>query len=806
MKKIRSIVLYLTAFASLTVLIGLGGTYWLLQESMPKLNGEVELAGLVEPVTVDSDEFGIPTVHAENRLDAIRALGYLSARDRLFQMDLMRRKTAGRLAEIFGEIAVDSDTRARTLGFNRVAQKAITQLPQRHKRLLDAYAEGVNSYIEQANTLTFEFSVLNYHPSPWQAEDSILVMLGMFDTLTGWAEREERMLTVMEKTLPPDLLAFLTPDTDQFTEHLQDYRESSRPARPIPLASMKAALDQHSSDALRVAGAVQLHDTLPGSNAWTVSGKKTQDGRAILANDMHLGITVPNLWYRIEVYYTETHASGVMLPGVPIIIAGSNKHLAWGATNLSGDFLDLVSLEINPENSNEYRVDGGWQRFEQRHEIIAVKGGDSRDITVKQTEWGPVASEPLMDNLVAVRWTALDPKAINIELIDLEQNRTLEEAIPTINQSGGPQLNFLLADKTGRIAWTLMGRIPKRYGNDGSVSRSWADGSAGWNGYLNPESLPRTIDPPEGILVSANDRRFSKDYPHIIGRQFANGYRAYRITERLGQIEILNEQTMFALQLDSKSEFYQFYQQLALSVLTPKNFEQEPELAELRGYLQAWDGNADRDSLGFGLLVEFRKQLAKSVFEPFLSACRKSDRNFNYSWTYIDTPLQRILTEKPVELLPDPARFQDWDAFILNQLKEGFSRLKNLHPEASFPELTWGKINRAQYRHPFSRVLPWVGRFLDMPTDPLSGCPYCVRVAGPDFGASERLVVSPRHIDEGILHMPGGQSSHPLSPHYRDQQTYWVEGLPIPLQAGKTEHRLILQPRRDGERLGVNSE
>lgn len=799
MKKLRNIALYLTAFALLMVLLGAGGAYWLLQESLPKLDGKIELSGLAEPVTIDSDRFGIPAIHAENRIDAIRALGYLTARDRLFQMDLMRRKNAGRLAEIFGDYALNNDIRARTMDFDRVAKSAVQRLPKRHQTYLNAYADGVNAYIDRMRALPFEFSVLGYRPEPWQAEDSILVMLGMFDTLTGWAEREERMLTVMEKTLPPDMVAFLTPDTDPFTEHLQDSRESLRPSRPIPSASMTEALNRHSQGALTLADIVHLNDTRPGSNAWAINGSKTQDGRAILANDMHLGITVPNIWYRIDITYPDLHASGVILPGIPILIAGSNTHLAWGATNLSGDFLDLVSLEINPENPDEYRSDREWLRFEQRNETIAIKGGGSQEITIKETIWGPVATESLLNKPVAVHWTALDPSAVNIELIDLEQNRSLEEALSTINRTGGPQLNVLLADNKSRIAWTLMGRIPKRYGGDGSVSRSWADGAVGWKGYLAPEALPRAIDPPEGFLVSANDRRFGKEYPHVIGRQFANGYRAYRITERLEQTETLDEYAMLELQLDSQSEFFRYYQKLALSVLTPDRFEEEPELVELRNHIQAWNGKADRNSLGFALLVEFRKQLAKSVFEPFLSACFQADKNFNYSWTYIDTPLQRLLTEQPTELLPVPSRFQNWNAFILNQLKSSLDRLKNLHPEASLPEFTWGEINRAQYRHPFSRAFPWLGRLLDMPEDSLSGCPYCVRVAGPDFGASERLAVSPRHIDEGILHMPGGQSSHPLSPHYRDQQAYWVEGLPLPLQSGKAEHSLILQPRKKGK-------
>jgi penicillin amidase len=430
-------------------------------------------------------------------------------------------------------------------------------------------------------------------------------------------------------------------------------------------------------------------------------------------------------------------------------------------------------------------------------ESITVKDAKSQQVDVKRSIWGPVSTQSLLDKPIAIHWTALDHEAINIGLIDLEQTETLEQAVNIVNHIGGPQLNFLLADNSGHIAWTIMGRIPKRYGSDGSVSRSWADGTVGWDGYVDAQRLPREFNPVDGLLVSANDRPLSKQYPYVIGHQFANGYRAYRITQRLKQMQEINEWSMFQLQLDTESEFYTFYQHLALNVLSPKIIEQHPELRELREYLLAWNGRADKDSLGFALLVQFRKLLVKNVFTPFLSACRNVDKDFEYSWFYIDTPLQAMLTEKPPLLLPDPVSYRDWDAFILGQLKQGAQQLRVKYPDTALSRLTWGKVNIAQYKHPFSGYIPLLSRLLDMPEDELAGCGNCVRVAGPGFGASERLVVSPAHLDEGILHMPGGQSAHPLSPYYRDQYGYWLQGSPIDLLAGKPKHKLILKPDAD---------
>lgn len=774
------------------VVIAISIIILILYKTLPQLDGTVKLEQLTAEVRVHTDSHGIPVINASNRVDAVRALGYVTARDRLFQMELMRRKNAGRLAEIFGEMAVDSDIKARTYGFHREAKEILARLPLAHQQYLQSYADGVNSYMTNSSSLPFEFRVLAYQPEPWSPEDSLLVVLGMCENLTAWSERGERMVSVMEKTLPEAVVRFLTPDTDFYTEQLLKHTESLRPATTIPVADMATALAYKST--LSMAQLVQQPDFLAGSNAWAVSGKKTWDGRAILANDMHLGISVPNIWYRIELNYGDNQSAGLTLPGTPLLIVGSNRHLAWGVTNLSGDFVDLVQLDINPANPEQYRLGDHWQQFDKFPETIVVKGSEARKIVVKQTQWGPVANQPLMGQSVAIHWVALDADAINLNWLDLEQAKTIEQALSIANNAGGPQLNILLADDKGHIAWTLMGRIPKRFGNDGLSSRSWADGSVGWNGYVDPEDLPRVIDPSEGILVSANDRRLGKNYPYIIGHQFGSGYRAYRIIRKLQQMPKIGEWAMFDLQLDTEGGFYDYYQQLALNALTTEALAREPDLAEVRDYLLAWNGRADVDSLGFALLLEFRKKLIESVFSPFLLASRQADKNFNYAWTYIDTPLQTILNEKPANLLPDATHYHNWNDFILGQLKRSIQQLQDQHPGIALMELNWGKQNKLKHSHPFSRALPVLADLLDMSVEPLPGCANCVRAAGPDFGASERMVVAPAHLDDAILHTPGGQSGHPLSSYYRDQQNYWLKGLSIPFLAGKSEHTLLLQP------------
>jgi penicillin amidase len=767
-----------------------------LRAALPPFEGDITVEGLEAPVTVALDRFGIPAITAQSRLDAIRALGYMVARDRLFQLDLLRRRSAGRLAEILGSALLDDDIDRRVIGFHHVAQAGANGLPQAQKDALAAYAEGINRFIDQAPSLPFEFRVLGYRPAPWRVEDSILVALGMFEVLTRRGEGDERMLSVMGQALPQEVVAFLTPDTDRYTQALLGDAPSHRPMRPIPVDALAALRRPVERDAAQHAGLVRMQDFRMGSNAWAVGRAKTADGRALLANDTHLNIAVPNIWYRSQVRYGSVDLAGVTLAGMPVFVAGANAHVAWGFTNTEGDFLDLVTVEVNPENADEYKTPEGWRRFGVREETIKVKGAADVRVGVRTTVWGPVVREPLLGRPVALRWVALDPQAIDLGLLSMDQARSLEEGIAIINRTGGPPLNAVVVDDTGRIAWTYLGRIPIRRGFDGATSRSWADGQTGWTGHIAPDRLPRLIDPPAGFLVSANNRMLGREYPHVIGHQFANGYRAYRITERLRDMDRISERDMLTLQLDTVSRFYDYYQHLALGVLTPRALAEKPALGALRRALEAWDGRAEVESLGFGLLTRFRTALAKAVFTPFLTACQQYDNAFVYRWTYLDTPLQQMLTDKPPQLLPDPQGYASWEAFILGVLETSARQLQERYGVTSLLDLKWGRMNQSWFRHPFSHAIPALGWLLDIGGDELPGCVYCVRVAHGSAGANMRLVISPRHPQDGLLHMPGGQSGQRLSPHYADQHPYWVRGLPQAFAAGPPRHTLRLLPAR----------
>lgn len=787
MKLATRIVIVAVAIAAIG---GVGGLLT-LRASLPMLDGTAAVEGLATSVSITSDEYGVPTIGAESRMDAFRALGYVSARDRLFQMDLLRRSTAGTLAEVVGQGGVENDIKQRKLGLHHVARKILAQLPPEQRDALTAYTEGVNSFLAQTTTFPFEFLLLGYKPQSWHPEDSLLVVLAMFQMLNLY-EDDERMRTVMAQTLPPKVMSFLLPSLDLYTHAVLRGAAPDTFQLPIPVDELLAVRRLIASDADSHPDFIQSGKPVIGSNGWVLAGHRTADGRAMLANDMHLDMTVPNTWYRVGLRYEHVDMMGLVIPGIPVVIVGTNGHVAWGVTNIEGDFVDLVRLDLNRSNAKEYKTPDGWRRFETRHEVIKVK--DAADITIDclDTIWGPVAEQHLLGQPVAVRWIGLDPDAVDIGLFHMDQVQQVGEAIDVLNRAKGPANNVLIADADGHIAWTYTGRIPIRRGFDGSVSVSWADGSNGWDGYVPAKDLPRVIDPPSGFIVSANQRMIEQ-YPYTVGHSFVGGYRAYRIAERLRDIREAKEADFLQIQLDTKSEFYEFYRRIAREVLTDDAIRDNPSLAILRRAVEAWNGRADIESVGYGILIQFRSVLAKSVFAPFLAQCLEREKQFRYSGN-IETPLRMLLTARVPKLLPQGQDLNDWHAFLRDALLRSWREVQDEYSRVPPEELTWGKMNHAHIQHPLSGAIPGLSLLLDMPESEAPGCDNCVRVMSGKVSASERLVVSPGHPENGILHMPGGQSGHPLSPHYRDQYRAWSEGTALPFAGSGSHHTLMLVP------------
>jgi len=763
-----------------------------LRRSLPQQIDRQVVPSLEHSVTLNFDRYGVPSITAQSRLDAFRALGYVTARDRLFQMDLQRRSVAGRLSEIFGDATIDIDVGQRAFGFLRAGKEILGRLPEFERAVLQGYADGVTSFIQSAEPKPFECLVLKYVPEPWTAEDSILVMLGMFQMLCG-DQSAERMMTVMRRSLPADVVDFLTPDTGLYSSVLLGGEGSNRPATPIPVRSLAALFQKARRKSESLPNTLVQADTIPaGSNGWVVHGSKTKDGVSILANDLHLSLTVPNQWYRANLHYDGVELTGVLTPGVPVLVAGSNGHVAWGVTNAAADCLDLIEIEERLDGENEYRTPEGWRRFESVRETIAVRGRAPHVTEVLTTIWGPVSARPLMGSRVAVRWTALDSSAVNFALIHLDTATRVDDAIAIARSFAGPPLNVLAADDAGQIGWTLSGKIPIRAGFDGSSAQSWANQGVGWTGYIPENQSPGLTNPACGFLATANNRVVGKDYPYLLGYNFANGYRAHRINGQLREMSDIDEQSLHDLQLDTTAGFYEFYRDLVLEILPTQAPAIAPELKEIRTLVATWNGKADCDSRAMGILVRFREGLARGTLGPIVAPCLQNDEQFAYSWGNLETPLRQLLTERIPELLPYPEHHTDWNAFFRACLAESSRSLRSGAQKGKLPD--WGKLNAAAIVHPLHEMLRPVARLLSMPRDALAGSQYCVRVSTPRFGSTLRMIVSPGRKERSSMEMPCGQSGYPLSPNFCDQHRSWANGERRPFQPGPAVRGMLLVP------------
>ena len=530
----------------------------------------------------------------------------------------------------------------------------------------------------------------------------------------------------------------------------------------------------------------------PGSNNWALAGTRTPDGRAILANDMHLAITVPNTWYRASLVWPGHQVTGVTLPGTGAVAVGSNGRVAWGFTNSYGDFRDLVILEQPAHDPDSYLTPAGPRKFEHARETIHVKGAADVPLDLLETIWGPVVDTDHKGRRRALRWVAHDPEALNFHA-GLEAAGSVAEAMAVANRAGIPAQNFVCADADGHIGWTIMGRLPRRVGFDGGVPVSWADGKRRWDGWLTPEEYPRIVDPPGGQLWTANARVVDGAWLARLGDGgYDLGARARQIRDDLSVLKGARERDMLAVQLDDRALFLARWQKLLLRTLDAQAVRGHPRRAEMRRLVAGWGGRAAPDSAGYRLVRGFRMVLQGQVAEPFERAYRlNGERRFKVGFLgQSEGPLWALVSQRPAHLL-DP-RYRDWDAALLAAVD---GTIKILTRDGTpLSQCTWGRLNAPRVRHPLSRALPFLSRWLDMPTLPIPGDSFMPRVQDREFGASERLAVSPGHEADGYFMMPCGQSGHPLSPNYGDGHRDWVAGRPGPFLPGPAEHTLTLVP------------
>ena len=784
--------------ALVLVAVALLWLYGELRSSLPVLDGELNLRGLSAPVTIERDRLGVPTVTGSDRIDVARATGFLHGQERFFQMDLSRRRAAGELAELFGAPMIPMDEEVRLHRFRSKARGLIDFLPLPDRRMLEAYAEGVEAGLEALGARPFEYRILREKPSPWLPEDSLLVVFNMYLALQDQRGGFESACGLIHDLLPRELYEFLVPAGTDWDAPIVGEPIGSRPIPGPEVLDLRVKEEEAGRNKSRYRMGGERERIVPGSNSWAVAGAESAHGGAILANEVHLGLSVPNIWYRASIVYPDDggrrrRVTGVTLPGVPAVVVGSNGSVAWGFTNSFGDWSDLVVIEAAPGDPDAYLTPDGPRKFDVYHETIRVKGERERDVEARWTVWGPVIDEDHKGRPRALRWVAHDREAVDLGLIRIESAETVEEAIRHAGEVGIPAQNLVVAGSRGDIGWTVVGPIPRRFGHDGRLPASWAGGRRGWDGWLEPREYPRVVNPEGGRLWTANARVVGGSQLALLGDGgYVLGARAAQIRDDLLSLREVTEEDMLAVQLDDDARFLERWRDLLLQVLSVEALEDDPRRKELRmQVVTGWKGRASVDSVGFRMVRAFRQYTERRVFDPLVAVCREGDEDFRYyRIPQREGPLWEIVRRRPSHLLN--RRYETWRELFLDAVDDMLDYFTKEGAELS--ERTWGERNVLSCRHPLSHAIPMVGRWLDMPEISLPGDSFMPRVQGRSFGASLRMVVSPGREEEGIFHMPCGQSGHPLSTHYRDGHEAWVKGERTPFLPAAPLHRLVLKP------------
>ena len=606
---------------ALTAVVIFGGFIYLyLQYLQTPEEGTGQITNQVavkEQVTVAIDDHGIANINANNDDDLYFAMGWMHAKDRLWQLEVQRRIGAGRSAEVFGKTAARTDAWIRALGLTQAAEKALPHLSAAAVASLQAYSDGINSYIKN-NELPFEFKFFDVQPEPWTVLDSLTWSKVFAMNLAGNFRNELQRQTGL-RYLSGDQMALFFP---------QDNPKTLASVEPLPAAQLNAMLDPMNQLELDW----QIGGKNVGSNAWVVSGKHTDSGAPILANDPHLGLQIPSLWYAVKQTTPNREVAGMSLVGLPVVIFGRNQHIAWGGTNMMADVQDLMVHQTHPQDPNQYRIGGQWKPFKQRVEKIQVKADfpaglrnplQPVEVNIRESDLGPVVSDhvPGMQAPMSLRWVALDDKDTTYESFYLLNRATdWQSFLAATAHHVAPALNLFYADKANNIGFKAVGRIPKRIHGDGTLPFKFSEhptATDNWFEYIPFQFMPGTYNPPSGFLYNANNANVQSDYPYVISKDFAHPARGQRIEQLLSeaiakQQKITTERTM-QMQVDTLD-----LSALPLLAVMKKITGQTPQQSEALKHINAWNGSAEADSIAPSIYYTWLYHLKKQLFSDEL--------------------------------------------------------------------------------------------------------------------------------------------------------------------------------------------
>ncbi|NPC97381.1 penicillin acylase family protein [Nocardioides sp. zg-DK7169] len=841
---------YLAAVLAVVLVAGLLAATALERRALPQLDGSRELPGLGADVEVLRDEHGVPQIYGDSLDDLMRAQGYVHAQERFFEMDVRRHATAGRLAELFGEKAVESDAMVRTMGWRRVAERELAMVAPAAREALEAYAAGVNAFLEQHSTseIAVEYTVLRlgglgYSPEEWTPVDSLAWLKAMAWDLRGnMGEEIARALAVAEVGV--ERARQLWP-AYPFEEHAPIVGEgavidgvfepgasgpdSRNPMRPGYTAGERAVLREVGASVRALPALLGRGDGI-GSNSWVVDPRHTTTGGALLANDPHLGVTMPGVWMQVGLHCRTVSedcpldVSGFSFSGVPGVMIGHNGDIAWGFTNLGPDVSDLYLEQID---GGRWLDDRGWRPLEVRRETIEVAGGDDVEIVVRSTDQGPVLSG-VSDQIasvglargerdgreyaVSLAWTALDPAPTADAILALNLATDWDSFRAAAAAFSVPAQNLVYADTRGHVGYQAPGRVPvRKSGNDGTMpGRGWRAEDE-WTPTSVPfDALPFALDPDEGFVVTANQAVVGPGYPYHLTDDWDRGYRSQRIrdrlTDRLADGGRVSADDLLDIQLDRHHPLAAVLTPYLLDVGLPAGYASDGQRV-----LEEWDHSQGADSAGAAYFNVVWRNLLELTFHDELSEELWPDGG--QRWYAV---VEDLLT-RPDDPWWDDVRTEERETrddvleAALIEARDDLTRLSDRDPGS----WRWGQLHRLELRSPSlgESGIGLVERLVNRGGWQVGGGSSTVDATAWDAAEgfevsaapSMRMVVSLADLDDSRWISLTGVSGHPASEHYTDQTDLWARGETIPWPFGRdeveaaAEHRLVLEAVEDDE-------
>ena len=729
--------------------------------------GRIQLDGLSAAVKVNRDNRHIPYITAANENDLYFVQGYITASDRLWQMDMMRRLARGETAELSGRMTLEEDKRWRRLGFTKIAENSYQHLSPELKSALDNYSKGVNAYIASLdeNTLPIEFKILQYKPRPWTPADTLIAGKILADALSStW--RLDLLKATLQKSLPKEKFEELTEvrteyDVVMFGKDTGVKRASGNPApvHAVDPSTLAAAERLESIRETSLARVGLFAEDLAASNNWVISGKRTADGKPLLANDPHLSPTAPGIWYMTHLETPSMRVAGVTFPGVPGIVLGHNDHIAWGATNVGPDVQDLFVETFDPDG--RVKTPNGWKRPAIRRETINVRTNllktDTQPETIEviETHNGAVILDE-GGKRYSLKWTARDPRNVDFEaFFRLNRAKNWDEFRSALSTYRGATQNFVYADAKGNIGWQIAGGVPARRTGDGSLPYDGSTNDGEWTGYIPLDELPHLFNPESGLIVTANQRIVGTDYkyPQLV-RDFAAPWRARRLFDVLSAESKATIDTVSAAQYDSLN--------IPLSNLAKEILKAGAASATTLETLKAWDGRMTPESRAAVVAHEIRVCIANRIAEGSKPAPAYAIR---------ERILDRAIRERNKMWLPPGA--PDYESLMRSCDSEAVANLEKRYG-TDRTRWVWGNVSASRFPHPLATA-PLIGGQFKTPSVGISGSGQTPNVAS---GVSMRFVASPGNWDATRHVIPLGQSGDPRSKHFSDQFDLWRTGEP----------------------------